>query len=283
MNLIKRLFLTSRPISWVNTAYPFAVAYLVTTGNINLVWFIGVIHFLIPYNLLMYGINDVFDYESDLRNPRKTGVEGIVLERPYHRMVIITALAANTPFIIYLMVAGTTLSNILLIFITFFVIAYSAPKLRFKERPVLDSITSSIHFVGPMVYGLALAQSNVAVWPCVASFFLWGISSHAFGAVQDIIPDRSANIQSIATVLGAKTTVRFAILCYIISACLLFATKSSASIMGIVVLLYVINVWPYISISDESSERANKGWKRFLWINMISGAVLTILLIASNF
>ena len=37
---------------------------------------VGTLFFLVPYNLLMYGINDVFDYASDLRNPRKGGIEG---------------------------------------------------------------------------------------------------------------------------------------------------------------------------------------------------------------
>ena len=36
-------------------------------------------------------------------------------------------------------------------------VAYSAKGLRFKEKPFLDSITSSTHFVSPAVYGLVLA------------------------------------------------------------------------------------------------------------------------------
>ncbi len=72
----KQLFVASRPVSWVNTAYPFAAAYLLTTRQVDLTLLVGVLFFLIPYNLAMYGINDVFDYESDLRNPRKGGAHG---------------------------------------------------------------------------------------------------------------------------------------------------------------------------------------------------------------
>ena len=53
---IKTLFWASRPISWINTAYPFAVAYFLTTGTIDTTLIIGTLFFLIPYNLLMYGI-----------------------------------------------------------------------------------------------------------------------------------------------------------------------------------------------------------------------------------
>jgi hypothetical protein len=66
---LRMLLLSSRPLSWVNMAYPFAAAYLLTAREIDLAWVIGTLYFLVPYNLAMYGINDVFDYESDLRNP----------------------------------------------------------------------------------------------------------------------------------------------------------------------------------------------------------------------
>ena len=61
--------------------------------------------------------------------------------------------------------------------------------LRFKEKPFLDSVTSSTHFVSPAVYGLVLAgaEFTTALWLILAAFFLWGIASHAFGAVQDVI------------------------------------------------------------------------------------------------
>ena len=32
---LRMLLVSSRPLSWVNTAYPFAAAYLITTGGMN--------------------------------------------------------------------------------------------------------------------------------------------------------------------------------------------------------------------------------------------------------
>ena len=54
------------------------------TARIDLTLTIGTLFFLIPYNVLMYGINDVFDYASDLANPRKGGIEGALLPRRLH-------------------------------------------------------------------------------------------------------------------------------------------------------------------------------------------------------
>ena len=83
MTALRLLLLSSRPLSWVNTAFPFAVAYFVVTQRIDWPLMVGALFFLIPYNFLMYGINDVYDYESDVRNPRKGGAEGALL--PYIR------------------------------------------------------------------------------------------------------------------------------------------------------------------------------------------------------
>ena len=70
-SLLRGLVGTSRPLSWINTAYPFAAAYLLAGGDRWWLMAVATVFFLVPYNLAMYGINDVFDYESDLRNPRK--------------------------------------------------------------------------------------------------------------------------------------------------------------------------------------------------------------------
>ncbi len=94
--MFRGLALSSRPLSWVNTAFPFAAAYLLSAG-VDATLVIGTLYFLIPYNLAMYGINDVFDYESDLRNPRKGGVEGAMLDRRMHRPILIAAAVTNVP------------------------------------------------------------------------------------------------------------------------------------------------------------------------------------------
>ncbi|MBA8814445.1 UbiA family prenyltransferase, partial [Frigoribacterium faeni] len=170
MRTLTALFWSSRPLSWINTAFPFAAAYILATASTPqdgwyayaplsgetfhpdlgfdfsgvpwLIAVVGILYFLVPYNLAMYGINDVFDYESDLRNPRKGGVEGALLDRSLHRTTLWAAVVTNVPFLVLLVVVGSPLSWLVLAISVFAVIAYSAPGLRFKERPFVDSITS---------------------------------------------------------------------------------------------------------------------------------------------
>jgi 4-hydroxybenzoate polyprenyltransferase len=278
---LRALLASSRPISWVNTAYPFAAAYILTTGRIDAALILGTLYFLIPYNLAMYGINDVFDYESDLRNPRKGGVEGAVLSKSLHRTTLVAVVVTNVPFLIALVALGNPLSWIVLAISAFAVLAYSAPVLRFKERPFLDSLTSSTHFVSPAVYGLALAGATLTsgLTALLVAYFLWGIASHAFGAVQDVLADRAGGIGSIATVIGARATARFAVVAYLLAGALMLLTPWPGPLAGLIGVLYAANVAPFLGISDADAERANAGWRRFLWLNYLTGFLVTMLFI----
>jgi 4-hydroxybenzoate polyprenyltransferase len=293
---LRALAWSSRPLSWINTAFPFAAAYLLSAASGStpdggtsydftavpwLVAIVGTVYFLVPYNLAMYGINDVFDYESDLRNPRKGGVEGALLDRSMHRPTLVAAVVTNVPFLVFLVAVGSPLSWLVLAVSVFAVVAYSAPRLRFKERPVVDSVTSSTHFVSPAVYGLVLAGADPtpALWALLAAFFLWGTASHAFGAVQDVIADREGGIASIATVFGARTTVRLSVVAYLLSALLMTFTDTPGPFAALIPVAYAISCAPWWNVADADAEGVNRGWKRFLTLNFVSGFVVTMLLI----
>jgi 4-hydroxybenzoate polyprenyltransferase len=278
--------MSSRPLSWVNTAFPFAAGYLMTTHRVDLTFIVGTLFFLIPYNVAMYGINDVFDYESDLRNPRKGGLEGAVLDRRLHRLTLWVALLTNLPFLVFLVIVGSPLSWLVLAVSMFAVVAYSLKGLRFKEIPFLDSVTSSTHFVSPAIYGLVLAGAvfTPALWLILAAYFLWGVASHAFGAIQDIQADREGGLASVATVMGARFTARFALGAYLLAGvALVVAGVGSDSVTTLyaaaLAIPYLIMVWPYRSLPDADCERANRGWRAFLWINYAAGFAVTLLLI----
>jgi len=279
--IAKQLFVSSRPVSWINTAYPFAAAYLLTAREIDATLIVGTIFFLVPYNLAMYGINDVFDYESDLRNPRKGGAHGAVLDRRMHRITLWAAALSCLPFVAYLVVVGNPASWLVLAASLLFVVFYSAPPLRLKEVPFADSVTSSIHFFSPAVYALVLAG---ATWTwqlalVIVAFALWGVASHAFGAVQDVAADREAGISSIATARGARWTVWFSLACYSAAGLVMLFTAWPGPLAAIVALPYLATVWPFRAVTDATASDATRGWDRFLWLNQLAGFLVTLLLI----
>ncbi|WP_243224656.1 prenyltransferase [Microbacterium sp. CIAB417] len=278
---LSTILLASRPISWINTAFPFGAAYLLTTREVDTVFVVGVLYFLVPYNLAMYGINDVFDYASDAANPRKGGIEGALLPPRLHRATLWAAAASNVPFLVFLLAVGTPASAAWLALSVFAVVAYSAPPLRFKERPVLDSITSSTHFTSPAIVGLALAGASVSIdlILILVAFFLWGMAAHAFGAVQDVVPDREAGIGSIATALGARTTVRLAVILWAAAALTVLPAAWPAPLAAVLAIPYLINAVPWWNVTDETAARTNRAWRRFIALNYGAGFLATLILI----
>ena len=97
--------------------------------------------------------------------------------------------------------------------------------------------------------------------------------------MQDIIADRDGGISSIATVIGAKATVRLSFLAYLLAGVLLLGIGLPGAIAAVLALPYALSVLPFWSLSDADAERANRGWRRFLWFNFASGFVVTLLLI----
>ncbi|MDA8862914.1 prenyltransferase [Pontimonas sp.] len=280
MSGLRTLVVSSRPLSWVNTAFPFGLTYYLYVAEFDALFVVGTLFFLIPYNVLMYGINDVFDYESDLRNPRKGGVEGALLGPELHRPMVLLSTLLPLPFLVPLILWGSLLSTGVLALALFFVVAYSAKNFRFKEIPFVDSVTSSLHFVMPAVFAMALVGAELTglSLTLLASFFFWGMASHAFGAVQDVLADREAGVGSIATAIGAKGTVRFAVVLYLVAGLVVLVTPWPLPLIAPVALLYVGALAPWWSVSDQDAWKANRSWKWFLGLNFVAGAVVVLVL-----
>jgi 4-hydroxybenzoate polyprenyltransferase len=280
MNAYKALK-ASRPFLWVNTAVPFALGWLIMRPILDWRFSLTFLFFLFPYNLMMYGINDIFDYESDIKNPRKASIEGAALKKEELNRLWNYIIAFSLPFIVYLFVVGSLLSNVILAFSLFMVVAYSAAPFRFKEIPFLDSFTSSMHFFTPLAYGLAsvgvtLSSPFANLTAVLCAYVLWGMASHAFGAVQDIQFDRDANIASVATSMGARTTVVFSTLLYVASALIIFI--SFRSIAGLIVassiFLFALNSGRFWTITDSNAEQTRNGWRIFLVMSLAVGALV---------
>lgn len=282
---IGQIVLSSRPVSWVNTAFPFGAAYFLTAREADASLVIGFLYFLVPYNLAMYGINDVFDYASDVANPRKGGIEGALLTPRLHSATLWTTALSNLPFLVFLIAVGNAASTAWLAISVFAVIAYSAPGLRFKERPFLDSATSSVHFVSPAAFGLALAEAVPTADAVVTllAFFLWGMAAHAFGAVQDIGPDREGGIRSVATAIGARATVRLSLVLWVLSGFLMLTTSWPGPLAAVLVVPYLLNTGGWWNVSDDTSAGTNAAWRRFLALNYLVGFLATMLLILAWF
>lgn len=278
----REILKVARPISWFNTVFAVAGGAFVAGGSLraprNL---LALAYFTLPYNLTLYGINDICDYPSDRLNPRKNSVEGGLLPPATHRPMLALISALNTLGLPPLLVAGDRRANATLAFLLATTVAYSAPPLRLKEVAGLDSFISATHYVTPFVYGLAL--NRAARYPTreIAAFVAWCMASQSFGAIQDTKFDRAVGSGSVATAIGPRATALAATALYLLAAALA-ATGTAGGrgkrLAGALTLLpYAANTAHFLR--DPRPERANPYWRRFLGLNLWTGAAFTIILL----
>ncbi|MDO9590145.1 MAG: prenyltransferase, partial [Microcella sp.] len=93
------------------------------------------------------------------------------------------------------------------------------------------------------------------------------------------IADREGGLASIATVIGARATVRLAVVAYVLAGLLLLGTEWPGPLAAIAAVPYVVITARFWMITDETAESANRGWKRFLLLNFVAGAIVTMLMI----
>lgn len=274
------LLRSSRPFSWINTALPFlAMAWAVQRGLTPAI-VLGALYFLAPYNLLLYGVNDLFDYDSDRLNPRKGGaIEGALIAPSRARSLVSAILLTNVPLLGMLVWLGGRGTAFALLITVAVAIIYSAPPLRTKVLPFLDSATSSLHFVLPAVCGGIVAGSSLSAlpWRLLIAFFLWGMASHALGAIQDVRYDREAGIGSIAVALGARATALFSLCAYSV-ALLLVASRGGPALVAAAALL------PYVllgasCLAGDPEAQARRAWHGFLGLNLLAGFIITQVLL----
>ena len=270
---------TSRPGVWAYTAVPFLIGGWLGFGHLEWPLVVGFLYFLVPYNLALYGIPDMYDAIKGIKNQRLKAAESQLIPPSQHAQLWQWIVLTSVPFIAYLALNGSPISNIWLALALFLVVAYSLQRLRFKEVPFLDSLTSSAHFWTPLVYGTLLGGASVSYRPALAAFILWGIASHAFSSIQDLPYDKAAGIGSIAVSMGERGAMYFSLICYVLAAILpVLGLGWDGVIPGLLLSSYVINLLVVGFGSQAASIRYRRGWKVFQRLNIVVGLVLVVVL-----
>lgn len=269
---ILRVLRISRPRFWIYELGPYAIGALtsIQLGQdvVSLYTIVFALFFLFPANLFIYGVNDIFDYETDKLNPKKTEYEALVL--PHERISLWTwILTTSVPFLGFAWFLSTPA---LLSLITFFFFAgmYSAPPIRAKAIPFLDSIFSAGHYVATGAFGYYLfGGTGFPLIPLLAGMF-WSIAMHAYSAAPDIEADAGAHLHTIATVLGKDRTIILCAGLYAASASLTYTYLGlPMALLGIVYCFLMT-----ISLQTKTLEAFHKLYTYFPTLNTIAGMIL---------
>ncbi len=185
---------------WINTVGPVVVGMWLS-GSL---WSWGALPILLwltlPFNLLIYGVNDIFDQETDAKNPRKGTLEGARIAPEEVRPIWLGVLFTNLPFLAYFALALPAGALLWMGLYALLFLGYSVPPARFKASPYLDSLSNAA-YAFPLVF-TPLALSAPVVWPAALGLMSWSAAKHTFDAVQDVDEDRRVGIMTTAVRLG---------------------------------------------------------------------------------
>ena len=271
---LRALVTISRPLFWFNTAVPYVWGWLLSGRRLDLPTVLLIAYFAFPFNLLLHGVNDIFDYETDLLNARKDSAEGALLVHPDNfRALTALIVAWNLPAIPALLALNALPAIGAFAGLLALSIVYSAPP-RLKGRPGLDSL-ANVLYAGSLLVSVLANRVVPVPWRVVGAFALWAIASHAYTAIQDIPADRAAGVRTVAVALGATPTALLALTLYALGALLLLPTAPAlTALFG----LYVAQVAVFL-LGGRSFELAHRLYRVFFSVNIAAGAAITLALI----
>lgn len=266
------LLKVSRPRFWFYLFGPFIVGLVAGVTDLSelATWRYAAfaLYFLLPANLLVYGINDIFDYETDRLNEKKAGYETLVTPERRRRLFFWIAVL-NLPFIVLAAFELNLFAFAALQTFLFLSIFYSSPPIRAKAKPILDS-AFNVLYIMPGVFAFALVTRSLPPAEVIIAGGFWTAAMHAYSAIPDIEADEKAGLQTIATKFGAYGTLA---ICFGLYAAAAFL---SARFLGIAAVglgaAYMILM--LASVKSVQNGRIFKLYKAFPLINIAAGFVL---------
>ena len=261
----------SRPRFWLYQGGPVIVAATYAADDpgqlfspLSIALFL---YFTLPANVFLYGVNDVFDADVDEHNPKKDEGREVSFrseDTAITAIIVVSGLLALA-FVPWLPPLGLLALGAWAVLS----VEYSAPPLRFKTTPFLDSISNGLYIL-PGVVAYAAIEGVAPPATAVAGAWLWTMGMHTFSAIPDIEPDREAGIETTATFLGESNTYYYCVMCWLTAA---FVFTYTHWAFGLLLLIYPGLVFGILGIGVDIDEA-------YWWypaINTVVGMVFTML------
>jgi 4-hydroxybenzoate polyprenyltransferase len=262
-------------VLWINTVGPATVGMWLA-GDLWRWEFLPILLWLtLPFNLLIYGINDVFDQETDAKNPRKGTLEGARIRPAETGYIWRGVLFANLPFSIYSLIFLPFAATFWMLLYALLFAGYSVPPARLKARPYLDSLSNAA-YAFPLVF-VPLALWAPPVWPAVAGLMAWSAAKHTFDAVQDIDEDRKVGIETTAVRLGPRGVVLWSGFFWALATACFALVNFPVALVNATIAGSLLSVL----LGDPAPETGHRLYKYSIVFPYVAGTVAGVQLVAA--
>jgi 4-hydroxybenzoate polyprenyltransferase len=202
-SLISFSFTLSRFRFWIYTGGTYVVGYVLGMSGWEAFfrpeYYLYLLYFFFPANILIYGVNDYWDEATDRANPKKQGKEQLLSEGDRRRTLVLLGLTGVLS--LALLLTQDLVARLVFLAFLFLAYFYSAPPLRFKQVPVLD-FASNMLYIMPGIFGFYLASGTLPPGIFILAGFLHISAMHVYSAIPDIEFDRSAGITTTPVWIG---------------------------------------------------------------------------------
>jgi 4-hydroxybenzoate polyprenyltransferase len=277
ISFVRWIFAISRPRIWIYTAGSFVLGFLFWHKNFSffsnpdflylLVWL------TLPANLFLYALNDAFDFETDLKNPKKDGFEQKSSGNDKNSLLSIAGISALTFSLLFFKLP--LFLKVISILWFLIILTYNIPPFRFKSVPVADLIFA---FNFPLwgVFGYYLASNELPSPLSLLLMALFAITMHIYTSSGDVEYDKNAGIKTISTALGSVNNSVLAC-CLLLVAIFIISVMAGILYISLIASLYLIFFLVQLIYSSKLS--LFKWYSYFIFLHYITGYILTTSLI----
>lgn len=276
---ISFLFKVSRFRFWIYTGGTYVVGYAlgfsVLADFFRPEYYLYLFYFFIPANIFIYGVNDYWDMETDILNPKKD-------EKEYRIKIKDRKKLLNVIFIIFgfsLLLMFFQNFTERLIFSVFLLLSYfySAKPLRFKDKPFLD-FSSNYLYIMPGIFAFYLVSNSLPSFIILFGAYLHISAMHIFSAIPDIEYDKEAGINTTPVFIGKKAALY---LCLIFWLILSFIVIYLAEFFPLSFLVFIYPLFPFILLYKTSLD-INKVYWYLPYVNTSLGGILFTALVINT-
>jgi lycopene elongase/hydratase (dihydrobisanhydrobacterioruberin-forming) len=271
---LRKLYQLSRPRQWLYTAVPFVIGFVAGLPNgyhqpYPAIFWLLLAYFLIPANIFLYGLGNLFDKAVEKSNGEQNQPEQKVAGlQPDERRSMFVILAFIVVITMLLLPLIPQKWQPLMWLFLFFATFYNAPPLRYKARPIFDSYANLLYVI-PGFLGYAITTGTLPPSPIIMAAICLAAGMYAFYAISSLEADKEFGLTTIAVNLGKPRTLLFTAINWAFFAALSIA---AIGLPAVVTLLYpVIPLVVYF--------RPTVDMKRLNWLVFGLNVIVAVLII----